>query len=293
MAISVGLVGAGPWAHKAHAPMLAAGPQTCLAAIWARRPEAAAELAAQHGCVVAGSYEELLDLCEAVAFAVPPAVQAPLAITAARAGKALLLDKPIAGDLETAGRLAEAVAEAGVVSQLLLSFRYHRETDDFLAQAANFPIAGARSAFVHGSLLPGHWAAVGWRTVDGVLLDLGPHLFDLIAAAVGPIDTVHAAGDPLRWVEVTCRHENGLVTQASFSGSVGGPEGGLRLDLYGEPGVLSFDGRDLDEAARFARVRAEFAESVRKGVSGPLDVQRGLTLQRLIEQATRTLGEKN
>ncbi len=272
--------------------MLAAGPETTLAAIWARRPEAAAELAAQHGSVAAGSYEELLERCDAVAFAVPPAIQAPLAITAARAGKALLLDKPIAGDLDTAGALAEAVAEAGVVSQLMLSFRYHRQTDDFLAQAADFPVVGARSAFVHGSLIPGHWAAVGWRTVDGVLLDLAPHLFDLIAAAVGPIDSVHATGDPLRWVEVTCRHENGLVTQASFSGSVGGPDGGIRLDLYGEPGVLSFDGRDLDDTERFARVRAEFAESVRKGVSGPLDVHRGLMLQRLIDQATRTLGEK-
>src|SRR5687768_1179657 len=104
--VEVGLVGAGPWAATMHGPVLAAGPQTRLAAVWARRPEAAARLAARLGTHAAGSYEELLDRCEAVAFAVPPDVQATLAPRAARAGKALLLDKPIALDLAGARALA-------------------------------------------------------------------------------------------------------------------------------------------------------------------------------------------
>ncbi|WP_010269954.1 hypothetical protein [Streptomyces sp. SA3_actG] len=54
-----------------HARVLAAGPETRLTAVWARRPEAAAALAAEHGATAAGSFEELLDTCEAVAFAVP------------------------------------------------------------------------------------------------------------------------------------------------------------------------------------------------------------------------------
>src|SRR5215212_7364292 len=90
------LVEVGPWAARMHGPVLAAGPQTRLAAVWARRPEAATQLAARLGTYAARSYEELLDRCEAVAFAVPPDVQATLAPRAARAGKALLLEKPIA-----------------------------------------------------------------------------------------------------------------------------------------------------------------------------------------------------
>ncbi|GIH71083.1 hypothetical protein [Sphaerimonospora thailandensis] len=43
--VPVGLVGAGPWAGTVHAPMLAAGPYTRLAGVWARRPQAAVELA--------------------------------------------------------------------------------------------------------------------------------------------------------------------------------------------------------------------------------------------------------
>ncbi|MFE6133357.1 gfo/Idh/MocA family oxidoreductase, partial [Streptomyces sp. NPDC056437] len=37
--VRVGLVGAGPWARAMHARMLAAGPETTLTAVWARRPE--------------------------------------------------------------------------------------------------------------------------------------------------------------------------------------------------------------------------------------------------------------
>lgn len=36
--VEAGLVGAGPWARAMHARVLAAGPETRLAAVWARRP---------------------------------------------------------------------------------------------------------------------------------------------------------------------------------------------------------------------------------------------------------------
>ncbi|HKA03271.1 MAG TPA: Gfo/Idh/MocA family oxidoreductase, partial [Acidimicrobiales bacterium] len=94
--VSVGLVGAGPWASMVHAPMLATNPNTRLAGVWARRPEAAAALAAKHGTEAFESIDGLFDSCEAVAFSVPPDVQGDLAVRAATAGKHLLLEKPIA-----------------------------------------------------------------------------------------------------------------------------------------------------------------------------------------------------
>src|SRR6185295_778262 len=94
--LEVGIVGAGPWARKAYAPMLAAGPETRLAGIWSRRLESAREAAAPHGADAVESFDELLDRSEAIAFAVPPDAQAGLAARAARAGKHLFLDKPLA-----------------------------------------------------------------------------------------------------------------------------------------------------------------------------------------------------
>ena len=74
--VRTGLVGAGPWATVMHAPLLAGGPGTSLEAVWARREDAATELAQQYGASVAGSFDELLERCDAIAFAVPPDVQA-------------------------------------------------------------------------------------------------------------------------------------------------------------------------------------------------------------------------
>src|SRR5258706_10755551 len=73
--LAVGLVGAGPWAEKAYAPMLAAGPETRLQCVWARRPEAARALADAFHAEAMPTFEALLGQCEAVAFAVPPDIQ--------------------------------------------------------------------------------------------------------------------------------------------------------------------------------------------------------------------------
>jgi predicted dehydrogenase len=282
----VGLVGAGPWAATMHGPVLAAGPQTRLAAVWARRPEAAARLAARLGTHAAGSYRELLDGCEAVAFAVPPDVQAALAPRAAAAGKALLLEKPLALDLAGARALADAAREHGVVTQLVLTKRYHPGTRAFLAAAAAFAATGARACYLHGAFLGGPMAT-GWRLTRGALHDLGPHLLDLADAALGPVEHLRAAGDSRRWIELTCVHRGGAVSQLSLSGAVGLPRSRAGIELFGPAGTLALDFATLDHARCWPVLRAEFAAAVRSGLSPALDVHRGLYLQQLLDRAER------
>ncbi|SCL35601.1 Predicted dehydrogenase [Micromonospora rhizosphaerae] len=287
--VTVGLVGAGPWAATMHGPVLAAGPETRLTAVWARRPEAAAELAATLGTTAASSYEELLDRCEAVAFAVPPDVQAALGIRAAKAGKALLLEKPLALDLDDARRLADAVGNAGVVSQLVLTKRYHPRTRAFLAAARDFPAIGARASYLHGAFLGGPFAT-GWRMTYGALHDLGPHLLDLADAALGRITDLRACGDPRRWVELTCEHEGGAVSQLSLSGAVGLPSSRAGIELFGRTGAMGLDFATVDHAECWPIVRAEFAAAVRTKTPHPLDIRRGLLLQELLTAAARMTG---
>ncbi|MER7728810.1 Gfo/Idh/MocA family oxidoreductase [Streptomyces sp. NPDC096323] len=281
--VRVGLVGAGPWARAMHARMLAAGPETALTAVWARRPEAAAELAHTHGARAAGSFEELLDHCEAVAFAVPPAVQAGLAVRAAAAGRALLLEKPLGADLAAARAVADAVAEHGVISQLVLTKRYHPATRAFLAEAATRQVLGARSCYLHGAFLGGEFAT-GWRLQHGALLDLGPHLLDLLDSAVAPITSVRGTGDPRHWVELTCEHENGAVSQASLSGSVSLPRARTRVELFGPGEELVYDTADIDHEECWPVLRREFATAVRTGTGTGIDAARGLRLQELLDQ---------
>jgi predicted dehydrogenase len=294
--VAVGLVGAGPWAGMLHAPMLAGGPETRLVGVWARRPEAAEALAAAHGARAVGSLEELWGLCEAVAFAVPPDVQAELGQVAARAGKHLLLDKPLALGVAAAEELAAAVAEAGVVSQMVLTNRYGPRGRAFLDQAAGFEVVGARCASLSGAVLAGSPFATPWRRRHGALLDVGPHLFDLLEAAVGPIEELSGRGDPLRWTSLTCRHAGGQVSDVSVSLSLPLAQSVFECVLYGPAGALAYRrppdtaSAAAELAAAAATLRQEFAAAVTSGVSPALDVNRGLRLQRLIDAATRSLG---
>jgi predicted dehydrogenase len=293
--VAVGLVGAGPWAGMLHAPMLAGGPETTLAGVWARRPEAARALAEAHGSRAVGSLEELWDVCEAVAFAVPPDVQAEVATAAARAGKHLLLDKPVALTVAAAEGLAAAVGEAGVVSQMVLTNRYGPRGRAFLAEAEGFEVVGARCASLSGALLDQSPFSTPWRRRHGALLDVGPHLFDLLEGAVGPIEELSGRGDPLRWVSLTCRHAGGEVSELSMSLTLPLAETVFECVLYGPSGSLAYHRPDRASApdeleAAGATLRREFAAAVTSGIPPALDVNRGLRLQRLIDVATRSLG---
>src|SRR5215217_3553299 len=130
--LRVGLVGAGPWARAVHAPMIATHRQTELAGVWARRPGVAAELAAAYSTEPYESVSKLIGAVDAVAFAVPPSVQVPLAVQAAEAGRHLILEKPIASTVEDAQRLADAVSGAGVASIVMLVMRFAPEIQEWL-----------------------------------------------------------------------------------------------------------------------------------------------------------------
>ena len=62
---------------------------------------------------------------DAVSIATPPATHAPLAIAAARAGKHVLCEKPMARSVAEADAMCEAVRAAGVVGMIGFEFRFH------------------------------------------------------------------------------------------------------------------------------------------------------------------------
>ncbi|NNE72195.1 MAG: Gfo/Idh/MocA family oxidoreductase [Acidimicrobiales bacterium] len=281
----VGLVGAGPWAQFVHAPMLAAEPQVEFVGIWARRPEAAAELAAANVTVAVASTAELFEQCEAVAFAVPPSVQAELAIEAARAGCHLLLEKPIGGSVAEAEALVDAVATAGVVSQVVLTWRYAPVVHDFLADAAEIEPIGGAGRFLSGALLGGPFATP-WRLERGALVDLGPHVIDLLDAAIGPVVGVRAAGDLGSWITLQLEHESGVISTATMSATVGNDVFRAGAELYSSEGVVEVDCSGAFPA--MDTITGEFVEAVAQG-GHPLDAARGLHLQRIIADAEAQL----
>ncbi|MGI9008738.1 MAG: Gfo/Idh/MocA family oxidoreductase [Streptosporangiaceae bacterium] len=77
--LRVGLAGTGPWAGLAHAPALASADGIEFSAIWGRNAAAAGELAGRYGVTACREFPALLSMVDAVAFALPPDVQAGLA----------------------------------------------------------------------------------------------------------------------------------------------------------------------------------------------------------------------
>ncbi|MFI6497003.1 Gfo/Idh/MocA family protein [Nonomuraea typhae] len=276
--VKVGLVGAGPWAEMAHAPMLAASPEIEFVGVWARRPEAAARL----GAPVFERLEDLFEASAAICFCVPPAVQAELGVKAARAGKALLLEKPLADSLDGAERLAAAVAEAGVASQMLLTLRYAPQTRAFLARCAEIEPFGGHAVNVSSVLSGDHPFGTPWRLQRGALLDVGPHVIDLLDAALGRVVGVRAHGNPLGWAGLLLDHEGGAVSEVSLCMAGAGDLPPSQFAVYGRKGNAVLPGFDDDP---LAVVAAEFAQTVRQGGGHPLDAAHGLRLQRIISEA--------
>ena len=286
--VRVGLVGAGPWAHMVHAPVLASGSATTLVGVWARRHDAADELAAKHGATAFERYEDLVAACDAVAFSVPPDVQASMAITAAKAGKALLLEKPLGLDVAGAQRLADAVAEAGVITQVVLTWRYSSVVRAFLAKVRGVDALGARGHFLTGGFRGGPFATP-WRVEHGPLLDLGPHVVDLLDAALGPVERVRAHGDAKRWIGLLLEHGGGAVSEVSLTGWSAVDPMSAGVEIHAPDAVHMLDCTAAIEPSTFATIATEFGHAARTGTPHPLDAAHALRIQRILDQAQHDL----
>ena len=290
MTLRVGLVGAGPWATMATGPMLAAGPATSLAAVWARRPDAATELGERLGVPAAPTFAALLSACDAVAFAVPSDVQAELAPVAAAAGRHLMLEKPLALTVEAAERIATAADAAGVVTQLMLTNRWTDAVRTFLADVRGAVPRVLTADFVGSQACTGSPFATPWRRPDMALLDVGPHVLDLVESGAGPATVVHARRTGAA-TAVSLQHESGAVSHVTLSIATPGARGPLRCEAVTDAGriVLADPGAE-DRGTLGRRITTAFAEAVAGCASPAPDVHRGVRLQRLLAATQRALG---
>lgn len=282
--LRVGLAGAGPWAHRVHAPGIAGHPRTRLAAVWARRAEAAAELAGHYGATPTTDFDELLASVDAVAFAVPPDVQAPLATRAAAAGKHLVLDKPVAAAVADASRLVDAVERTRVTSMMVFTFRYGGPTRKWLADVhAVDDWVGGEARWFSGTLLDAKYESSRWRHAGGALADIGPHVFDLLDAALGPVTGVEQARftAPGLW-HVMLGHEGGRLSTATLSMHTPTMPAVTDFAVHGPGGYLPFNASG-DAAERYATLLDDFVDLIGQHTAEhSLDVRRGLHVQRVL-----------
>lgn len=289
--LRIGLVGTGPWARDTHAPALADHAGVVLSGVWGRRREAAQELAAEHGTV---SYtedaglDELFAASDAVAFALPPDVQAPLAARAAAAGCHLLMDKPVATTVAGAREVAEAAERARVASVVFCTLRFAPETSAWIArQAAVEGWFTARAQWIGALYDPAttsEYAASPWRGEKGGLWDVGPHALSVLIPVLGDVTSLTAVGGPADAVHLVLRHTSGASSTATLA--LAAPKGaaGTEIELRGESGIATLPGWNGAREAFGAAVDA-LTEAIRTGEPHACDVRFGLRLTELLAEA--------
>jgi predicted dehydrogenase len=286
-----GLVGTGHWARIAHAPALASTPGIEFAAVWGRNPDAAAALAAEHGATAHHDIGVLLDDVDALAFAVPPDVQAGLARRAAAAGKHLLLEKPVAIDPTQAEALVREVEQAGVAALVFFTARYQEDVRAWLADVtARGPWAGGQVTWLGSALAAASPFNTPWRRENGALWDLAPHLVSLMWAALGPVTAVTADAGPADVAHLVLHHDGGATSALTVTLSA--PESAEVQDLFvwGEPGHSAAPTEAADAIVPLRTALTELAALARSGqVSHPCDVRFGYAVGAILADAQHQL----
>jgi predicted dehydrogenase len=286
-----GLAGTGYWARVTHAPALAATEGVELTAVWGRNPQAAADLAAGYQATPHHDVSAFLAGVDAVSFAVPPDVQAAIATQAARAGKHLLLEKPVALTEAAADGLVEAVEQAGVASVVFFTQRFQPDVRAWLAEVeGRGGWAGGVSAWLGSALRESNPFNTPWRQDQGGLWDIGPHIVSLLWASLGPVTSVTADTGPADVTHLVLHHQGGPTSTTTVTLSAPESAAGMEAYVWGESGRLVAPGGSIDRVAALCTALRELAANARAGQTRhPCDARFGRDVGRVLAEAQRQI----
>jgi predicted dehydrogenase len=259
-ALGVALVGAGFIADY-HLAALRPLPGVALRAIVSRDAARATAAAARHG--VADSTTSLAEMLaredvQAVVVATPDDTHESIAGACLRAGKAVLLQKPMATDSAACRRLIALAAATGADLQISWMHRHFEEVAaarDWIAGGAIGQVTSVRLRNATPGPDWGAWFFARDRVGGGVVLQLGAHGIDLVEHLFGPIATVSARTATLlperrladgtavavenadsAWA--TYRLAGGIVVSHEMSMVEAAGCDRFRMEIYGSAGTL-------------------------------------------------------
>lgn len=231
--LRVGLAGAGHFGRY-HALKIAASDRTELMGVYDPDQERAKTVGWEAGARECG-FEELLDIVDAMVIAAPAEAHYELAGKALRAGKHVLVEKPIAATLQQADELAALATERKLVLQVGHLERF---------SAAYQAMAGKIGAplYIEATRI----APYKPRGTDvSVILDLMIHDLDLVLALVdSEIESVDAVGAPVASphediANARLRFRNGAV--AAITASRISPRTERRMRIFAQDSYMAAD----------------------------------------------------
>jgi predicted dehydrogenase len=180
---------------------------------------------------------------------------------AARAGRHLLLDKPLALSLPAADAVVDAVRDTGVGSVIFFTRRYTSLVEEFIAKLIRTGgWIGSRTVHFGAIFQPGSpFGESAWRRDRGGLWDVGPHALGTLLPVLGPVTEVYATEGPGQVGYLTARHQAGAVSTLALSVDVPPAAAtGNGIQFFGETGLVTVPDEDLD----LDRVRGAFGVTV-------------------------------
>lgn len=319
--MKIGIIGYG-YTGKQHARALEQIESASLAGVAETSPERRAE------CTVKSfdDYRALLDdpTIDAVTVCLPHSAHQPVASAALKAGKHVLVEKPLALTVEAGEQLCELAKRASLVLMVEMTHRFMPpvvEARELIAGGLIGNVLAVDDLLLENVGLFGSlpaWMFTRTEAGGGVGLTSGVHLLDHVSWLTGQRLSLESAffgysqgmGDVEDTAAFFLRLENGAPVHIALSWRPGGPgiEGELRI--FGEKGTLVVQpwegwrlrGTDEDQENVAFSSQSTIAERALVGMRGALSefvraVQEGrepnprpelaLRSQRIIEQAYR------
>jgi predicted dehydrogenase len=216
-----------------------------------------------------------------------------MALEAARAGRHLLLDKPVAMDVGAARTLLAAADDARVASVVFFTDRFVDATRTWIQHVRD--LGGWHGGWVRWfSALQesgNPFGASAWRHEAGGLWDTGPHALSTLVATLGPISSLTAVAGQGDEVYVIARHDSGLTSTIALTQFAPPAATQYEATLWGEAGFSTMPSRPDDAfGALLARAAEELVACAASGEPHELDLRFGTRIVELLAMAQEQLG---
>jgi predicted dehydrogenase len=251
-----------------------------LVAVCGRNEDAAAEAARRYG--YEGYYTDWRKMLEDKRIQLfdnggPNDTHAEPCIEAAKAGKHVFCEKPMARNGDEARRMRDAAVKAGVKHQVAFNYRFVpavRQAYELIKSGALGRIYHFRAWYLQEWIMPHYNMPMIWRTEkarcgSGAVGDLGSHIIDLARFLCGEVKSVSAMtrtfiserpladGKGMGRVDVddafvsAVEFANGVIGTLESSRFAGGHKNDNQFELNGEKGSIRFNLERLNELEVF------------------------------------------
>jgi predicted dehydrogenase len=269
--LTVACVGLGWWSDVLADAIKRSG-KLRIAACYSRSAAKRDAFSAKYGCRAASSYEAILSdgAIEAIVNTTPNSTHLETTAAAARAGKHVFLDKPIANTVADGRAIAAVCRDAGVV--LAIGYQRRRESQfrwirKRIDEGAFGKLVNAEANISRdraGKIDLGSWRYTADGMPGGVMLQIGVHYVDVLEYLIGPVKAVSAMlaqlvlpGDNPDVASLVMEHENGALS--TVNASYASASEYYVMNVYGKEASAYYD---LHEGLRFLKRGADRSEPV-------------------------------